>query len=154
MGNEIFTLFIMLFVFGFFECMNSIGMCIYFTQQKYKHPGLVFVPIYKYYYFSKNSFGFCPITMGFQLPNIILPLLYLLSIVMFFIGLEPFLIVIMFNIFYIGCIYRGIFIGNGCKEVFMLTVMSVLGFSFITLPYIAIRNYRKSKTVQKSEKGK
>ena len=154
MGNEIFTLLTIILVFGLFECLSSIGMCIYFAQQKYKHPGLVFVPVYKYYYFSRNSFGFCPITIGFQLPNIILPLLYLLSIAMFFVGLEPFIIAIMFNVFYIGCIYRGIFMGNGCNEVFMLTIMSALGFSFITLPYIAFRNYRKGKAIQKNEKGK
>lgn len=146
--TEIDLLLFIAFVYAFFELLSSIGFFVYFKHQNCKYPGLTFIPIYKYYYLSRHSYGFCPITMSFNLPHIICPLLYVLMLVMFFIGLEPFIVSVMFFVFFSGCVYRGIFLHHQCNEIFMLTFLSACGICFVTFPYLVIAEKRKAKKQQ------
>lgn len=133
----IFIIISIVMLFLFCEITSSIGMTVYYKRKKVRYPALVWVPILKYYYFSKHSNGFCPISIGYKLPHIILPIFYTLSIIMFFIGLEPCLICVIFFTCYYGCLFRGIYIEKGYKDLLLMTVLSACGFSMPILIYIS-----------------
>ena len=140
-----FTLFTIVAMFLLYELTSSIGMCVYFKKAGCKYPALVFVPLLKYYYFSKHSFGFCPIEMNYRLPNILLPILYILAIAMFFVGLDSFVISFGFFAFYIGCIYRGIYLHYGYKDLVMLTALSATGFPMPLMLHVASKKVGKEE---------
>ena len=119
------------------EVTSSIGMVVYFKRTKRKYPALVLIPIYKYYYFAKNSYGFCPVSVAYNLPAIILPIFYVLMIAMLFIGLESFIVCFMFFAFYSAGIFNGIYLYHNCKDVLMKNVLSAMGFSFPILLYVS-----------------
>ncbi len=154
MEQIIFVAICLFFYFLLYELTSSVGMLIYFIKAKAKYPALVFVPFYKYYYFSKYSKGFCPFSVGYKLPNIILPIFYTLTLAMLFVGLEPFIVCLMFFLFYSAFIYRGIFYFADCKDILMATVLSTFGFSGPVLLFVALRKKDKPKKQKKQKRLK
>ena len=161
MVKTILVYLIGIYLFG--GLISSIGMFVYFKKRKTKHPGLVFIPYYKHFYFEKYMFGFSIARRTYNsMPGILCALHIGVVLSFLFWGLKPFVAMTMIYVAYRAYLFRGMLKHYDFKFIFSIIIIMSFGgapFMFMYLAHSYVPEYdlglpstKITKTIKKRGK--